>query len=145
MVAADGGESFVPLDPTTGDKRDDWESTVLESAATLQSVPCAIFVENLGMFSRSRRVVAAVAPDLLEDALIGYSLEMLGLGAAIENMWIAATSIGLSGSFIGDVLVAEEAVKRRLGISRDLVGVLALRPQPEVVPGLVEVRWRSPA
>lgn len=128
MLAAEGVDRFVPLDPATGSKRDDWESTVAESAATLRSASVGIFIENTGAFSRSRRVVAEVPRHLLEDALIGYALEMVGHGAAIENMWIAATSLGLSASFIGDVLVAEDAVKRCLNVPRDLVGVLALRP-----------------
>jgi len=42
-------------------------------------------------------------------------------------MWIAATSLGLFASFIGDVLVTEHSVARLLGLSGDLVGVLALR------------------
>jgi nitroreductase len=127
MVAHENADRFVPLDPETGRKREDLQSTVVESAATLRSCSVGIFVENTGAFSRSRKTVAAAPRELLEDALIGYSLEIIGLGAAIENMWIAATSLGLSASFMGDVLVAEETVKRQLGMSGDLVGVLALR------------------
>lgn len=127
MLGAEGIEQFVPLDPSTGRKRERWESTVVESSATLRAAAVGIFVENLGEFSGSRRAVAAVPRDLLQDALIGYSLELLGLGAAIENMWVATTALGLSASFMGDVLVAEETVKHQLGLDGDLVGVLALR------------------
>lgn len=127
MLDADGIEQFVPLDPATGRKREEWPSTVAESAAILRSADVAIFIENAGAFSRSRSVVASVPRDLLEDALIGFSLEMIGLGAAVENMWIAATALGLSVAFIGDVLVAEEVVQQRLGLGGDLVGVLTLR------------------
>ena len=127
MVGADGIEQFVPLDPLTHRKRETWESTVVESADTLRSAAVGIFVENLGEFSRSRRAVADVPRELLEDALLGYSLELLGIGAAIENLWIAATAVGLSAVFMGDVLVAEATVTELLGFSGDLVGVFALR------------------
>jgi nitroreductase len=127
MVVAEGSATFVPLDPSTGKKRDEWQSTVAESAATLRSASAGIFVENTGSFSKSRKIVAQVSPDLLEDALIGYALELIGHGAAVENMWIAATSLGLFASFMGDVLVTERSVARLLGLTGDLVGVLALR------------------
>ena len=139
MSAAEGADRFVPLDPATGQKRD-WESTVEESAATLRSASLAIFVENRGVFSRSRRAVASVPPELVDDALIGYALEMIGHGAAIENMWIAATALGLAASFMGDVLVAEDQVKRRLGFVGDLVGALALRPADPASPGAPSAR-----
>ncbi|ORX17356.1 hypothetical protein AWC27_17985 [Mycobacterium szulgai] len=53
---------------------------------------------------------------------------MLGIGAAVENMWLAANALGLGAVFMADVLVAEDAIKRKLGIGGDLVGVLSLGP-----------------
>ncbi len=151
MAAADGFESFVPLNPETGTKRPDWESTVVESADALRSASAGIFIENLGTFSSGRGAVATTPGDVMDDALIGYSLEILGLGAAVQNMWIAATSLGLSGAFMGDVLVVEPHVKSRLGIEGDLVGVLTLshvspctdnlRPRSLDVRDEAHVRW----
>lgn len=126
VSGADGAETFVPSDPLTGRARPEWSSTVQESAAVLRVVPTGVFVENQNPFSRGRRVLADVAPGVLDDLLIGYTLEILGIGAAIQNMWIAVESYGASAAFLGDILVAEEQIRAVLGIDGDLVGVLAI-------------------
>jgi nitroreductase len=80
--------------------------------------------------------------------MVGYELELAGLGAAVQNMWLAALDLGLSAVFMGDVAVAERAIAARLGIEGDLLGALALgyastdqrRPRDlELDPELV--RW----
>ncbi|MBE2318355.1 nitroreductase family protein [Solirubrobacter sp. CPCC 204708] len=123
--SARGAETYVPIDPATGLPRD-YESSVSESAQVLRGVSLGLFVENRGRFSDGRRVVASAADGVRENALIGYSLEMVGLGATIQNMWLAASALGLAGVFMGDVLIAEEMIRERLGLAGDLVGVLAL-------------------
>lgn len=117
--------SYVPIDPATGRARH-WQSTVAESASVLRSVPLALFVENTGRFSDGRHTVARADDSVRASALVGYSFEMIGLGAAVQNMWLAAVSLGLVGVFMGDVLIAEDEIRSRLGMRGDLVGVLAL-------------------
>jgi hypothetical protein len=80
-----------------------------------------IFVENLGAFSKGR----ALPPSRRACGKSAYT-EVLGIGTAIMNMWIAANSLGLQGVYMGDVCVAEAEIARRLGFQRDLVGVLVL-------------------
>lgn len=119
-------ERYVPIDPATGQPRPDWPSTVAESATVLRSVAVGLFVENRGKFSDGRRTVAAADDSVRESALIGYGFEMIGLGACVASMWLAARSHGLSGIYMGDVVIAEEVVRARLGMRGDLAGVLAL-------------------
>jgi nitroreductase len=119
-------DTYVPIDPATGEPRPDWDSTVAESAEVLAQVSLGLFVENRGKFSDGRRTVAQADDDVRENALIGYGFEMVGLGAAIQNMWLAARELGLAGVFMGDVLIAEETIRARLGMRGDLLGVLAL-------------------
>lgn len=119
-------ETYVPVDPATGAPRDDWPSTVSESAGVLRQVPLGIFVENQAPFSGGRAVIAAADKANLAAALVGYTFEVIGLGAAIQNMWIAAQAAGVRGVFMGDVVIAEHAIATRLGMAGDLVGVLAL-------------------
>lgn len=45
-------------------------------------------------------------------------------------MWLAATERGLAGVFMGDVLIAEQQIRARLGMEGDLVGVVALGFSP---------------
>lgn len=123
--AGHGRDSYVPIDPATGQSRD-WSSTVVESADVLAQVSLGLFVENNGAFSAGRRTVAAAEDAYRVNALVGYGFEMVGLGAAIQSMWLAAGDLGLAGVFMGDVLIAEDAIRERLGFVGDLVGVLAL-------------------
>lgn len=133
VAGAEKVETFVPADPLTEEPRKDLVSTVLESADVLRSVPVGVFIENRGEFSRSRKVVAMAQRDKLENLLIGFSLEAVGLGAAIENMWLAALELGLSAVFMGDILIAESAIQTRLGATGDMVGVLAIGESTSVV------------
>lgn len=125
VEVAKNPERYVPLDPATGKARQ-WTSTVAESAHVLGQVPLAIFVENLGEFSGGRATVAAATGDVLRSALVGYGFEMIGLGACIQSMWLAAEHHGLHGVFMGDPLIAEDVIRKRLGTENDLAGVLCL-------------------
>jgi nitroreductase len=122
---ADGKPEYVPKDPATGKPRD-YDSTVAESAQVLREVPVAVFIENRGVFSNGRESVAHAPPEARSEAVVGFMFEIVGIGAAIENMWITACSMGIGGTFMGDVVIAEETIRCMLGLRGDLVGVLAL-------------------
>jgi nitroreductase len=126
VQTAKDADRYVPIDPETGHARPDWPSTVAESAEVLRSVPLGLFVENRGAFSHGRRTVARAEDGIRENALVGYGFEMIGIGAAIQSMWIAAETLGLHGVFMGDVQIAETTIRERLGMAGDAVGVLAL-------------------
>lgn len=148
-VATDAkGPAYTPHDPTTGLPHLEWQSTVPESAAVLARVPAAIFVSNAAPFSRGRRALLDADPKARELALTGFELELAGLGAALENMWLAALAHGLSAAFLGDVGVVEEEVRRMFGLEGDLLGVLVLGqvqptagPPTRIAPDPAAVRW----
>lgn len=119
-------DDFVPHDPSTGRPRASYSSTVSESAEVLRQVPLGIFIENSGKFTNSRHNVAEADRTAMHGALIGVGLEYIGLGASIQNMWLAAQSHGLRGVFMGDILIVEGYIRDELGMSGDLVGILAL-------------------
>lgn len=125
VLHAKNPDRYVPLDPATGAPRQ-WDSTVAESAYALGAVPLAIFVENLGRFSSGRATVARAGGNVLRSALVGYGFEMIGLGACIQSMWLAAEHHGLRGVFMGDPLIAETQIGAALGTTNDLAGVLCL-------------------
>lgn len=124
--SAEDADAYVPPDPLTGEPSPLFESTVLESAAVLRAVPCAIALENRGVYIRDTAWLAARPPEVIARTLTAYGLEMLGLGAALENMWLAANSLGLSVAFLGDLAIANDTARRVLGLEGDLVGLLAL-------------------
>lgn len=123
---AEGGDDYVPHDPATGRPRPAYVSTVRESAQVLREVAAAVFIENRGLFSSGRAGLITATRPALAGSLMGFGLEMIGIGAAVENMWLAAEALGVRVAFMGDVVIAEEAIRATLGITGDLAGVLAL-------------------
>ena len=123
---AEGADEYVPHNPATGQPRPAYVSTVRESAQVLRDVSAAIFMENRGLFSNGRSALASATRPALAGSLVGFGLEMVGIGTAIENMWLAAEALGVRVAFMGDVAIAEDEICRRLHIAGDLVGVLAL-------------------
>jgi nitroreductase len=123
---AEGTDEYVPHDPATGRPRQAYVSTVRESAQVLREATAAIFMENRGVFSDGRAGLIRATRPGLAGSLVGFGLEMIGIGAAIENMWLAAEALGVSVAFMGDVVIAEDAIRPVLGVHGDLVGVLAL-------------------
>lgn len=143
-----GIEEYVPHDPRTGEPHPHWSTTVRESAAVLREVPAAIFIENRGVFSGGRPTLRNANSAALAGSLTSYAFECVGIGTALENMWLAAISLGLSASFVGDVAIAEDAIAEELVISGDLIGVLALgystaQPSP-VLPSPPETQTDEP-
>lgn len=118
-----GRARYVPHDPTTGRPRPEYVSTVVDSAQVLAEAPVVVFVENLRPFSAGLEEASGAA---LRSGLFGYGLEMVGCGAAVQNMWIAAEACGLRAVLLGDVAIAEEDVRPMLGLTGDLVGALAI-------------------
>lgn len=153
VSAADDLDAYVPHDPRTGQPYARYTSTVIESADVLRAVPAAIWIENLGSFSAGRAALLSAGEARLAGALEGYGFELIGIGAAVENLWIAANALGLAAAFMGDVVIAETKVQELLGFRGDLVGVLVLghsdaspRPpmDPRSFPELPRVMWHLP-
>jgi nitroreductase len=126
MVAEEDLDAFVPKDPATGDPRREYRSTVVESADILRQASAGIVIENLGKFSVSRQALTESRDGDFADILLGYALEVIGIGAAMENMWVCAHAMGIEGTFMGDPLVADSRIRAALGIQNDLAGILAL-------------------
>jgi nitroreductase len=150
--AAEGIDGYVPHDPRSGKPGQEWVSTVRESAEVLRQVSVGIFIENCGAFGGGKRVLAAAKRERLLGALEGYTFEVIGIGAAIQNMWIGAHALGVAGAFMGDVVIAEDAIRSCLSIDGDLIGVLALgysdaappaAPPPSNAPNGNRVVWFS--
>lgn len=130
--AADDG-TYVPPDPLTGEPSPLFESSVRESAAVVRAAPAAIALENRGVYIRDTEYLASRGPETIARMLTAYGLEVMGLGAALENMWLAANALGVQAAFLGDLAIASPAARDLLGLEGDLVGVLALG-YPDVAP-----------
>lgn len=123
---AHGTDEYVPHDPRTGKPAPHWSSTVLESAEVARAASVIVAIENRGVFSGGRRTLAAATGEALASSLAGYGFEVMGLGAALENIWLAANSLGIGVAFLGDLNIAEQEIRALLGLEGDLMGVIAL-------------------
>ncbi len=126
METSPGIDEYAPSDPATGEPKSGLVSTVLASAEILRGVPAAVFIETAGTLGHARRALLAATPEGREASLIGYTFEVMGLGAAMENMWLAAEAFGLSAVYLGDVIIAERFLEQHLLVSGELAGALAL-------------------
>jgi nitroreductase len=124
MLSAPGLDAYVPTDPAE-DAPLGHPSSVVESARVLTEAPFALFLENLGGFSGGRQNVAA-HPEHLASSLVAYTFEVIGLGASVQNALLAAAAEGLGAVFMGDVVIAETAVRDLLRLRGDLVGVVCV-------------------
>ena len=116
-------ECYVPVDAAVGQPNRDWRSTVNESSQVLRDASLAIFVENRCEFSSGRKAIFQASAEIRSAALIGYSLELLGIGAAIQNMWLVATAYGMQAVFMGDLLIVEDLISAELGFDGELIGI----------------------
>ena len=124
MLASPRLARYVPIDPNTGEAHASYDSSVAESAAILAAVPLALVVENVGSFTGGRSRIATATGDL-QEVLVGYAFEYLGLGAAVQNMLLAAHALGLSAVFIGDVVIVEHEARDILALRGELAGLIA--------------------
>lgn len=138
--SADGLEEWVPNDPATGRPHTHWQSTVLDSAAVLREAPCGILIENRGVFTGGRKGFIDATPEAVVASLLGYGFEWMGIGTALQNMWLAANSLGIAVSFLGDLAIIEAEARSRFDLEGDMVGILALG-YSDIVP---TPRWPSP-
>lgn len=133
-AAARGVDEYVPHDPRTGKPSAHWSSTVLESADVVRVAAAIVAIENRGVFSGGRHTLAQATREALVSSLAGYGFEVMGLGAALENIWLAANSLGIGVAFLGDLNIAEPQIRSLLGFDGDLMGVIALGYAPLEAP-----------
>ena len=125
-AAAPDADTYVPRDPATGKPYPYWTSSVGESADALRAAPAAIVLENRGVFSGGLQRIREASDESLRNSVISYGLETMGLGTALENMWIAASALGLGAAFLGDLGIVSDTIRDLLTIEGDVVGVMAL-------------------
>ena len=126
MRASPKVATYVPHDPLTGQPRPEYRSTVIDSASVLDEVPAAIVLEHVAPFTHGLDVLVSTEPDRLAPAMFGFALEMIGVGAALENMWLSALDHGYQACFLGDAAVAEVEIQSLLGCAGDVLGILAI-------------------
>lgn len=124
LLSSSEAGGAVPLDPKTGERLEKYIPTSLESIAVLESAPVSVYIENIGPYSGGRNNI--LNSKHLKESIYSYEFEMVGIGAAIENILLAAHAYGLGGVFMGDVVIEKKSIEEYLGMKGDLLGVIAL-------------------
>ncbi len=120
-----------PVDPRTGAPREGLRDTVDESIATMDQADTLILLLNRGPFSRGADELLKLMDDPEARlrggrALYAYAGELIGLGAAAENMLLAARALGLGAVYMADAYPARRMVMEALKTTKELVGIIAL-------------------
>jgi nitroreductase len=133
MASDSRAGSFAPhtTDRSTNESIPRFRSSVTESAAILSAVPLGIVIENRRPYTSMR----GRSPGTIGDPGRTFEsvLETMGIGAAMQNMWLAATALGLSAVYLADAAISECVIKSLLGFDGDCLGVLAVgytKPPP---------------
>lgn len=112
-----------PSDPKTGKIKKGFHATISSSGEIMKKAPFLIVVENTCPFSGGR---CNVLKSSFSNCINGHDSEFISLGAAIENMSLAACALGLSSVIICDVIAEEKTIKKLLKIKGDLVAILPI-------------------
>jgi nitroreductase len=127
-----------PSDPITGKIKAGFKSSIYASGEIIKKAPLLIVIENTCPFSGGR---STVINSKYKNGINGHDSELIGLGAAIENMSLAACALGLSSVIICDAIAEEEKVKKLLKIKGDLVGILPIGyPAYKLGPRRLEIK-----
>lgn len=124
LLANKNVSNSVAIDPKTGKYLEAYNPTVLESIEVLRQAPLTIYVENVAPFSAGRDKF--LSSKFQADSVYGYEFEMIGLGAAIENILLAAHAKHLGAVFMGDIVLEDKKIAALLSMQGDLVGVIAI-------------------
>ena len=121
----EGIEKLVtsPIDPSTGKANPRWDDSTLCSADIIENSPVLILVFNRSPFIGGRRTLSKY---ISEKVAFTYSDEIVGIGAAIENILLSAHALGLGGVCIADVYPAEDQIVKKYEISYDLLIGIAI-------------------
>jgi nitroreductase len=97
--------------------------TSVISLDIIKKSPLLILVFNNCPFSKGEKnILRESSLEIFHD----YVIEMIGIGAAIENILLAAHVSGLGGVCLRDICVYSEEIKKRYGIPHDLICAIAI-------------------
>ncbi len=100
-----------------------FHNTMKQSAKIISSAPVIITVWNQAPLSSRMKKIADI-PYNYKEIIRDYEIQ--SISASIENMWIAATSLGLGMAWLGITVFCEDEIKKLLNIQGNLITILSL-------------------
>ncbi|MBI3599683.1 MAG: nitroreductase family protein [Nitrospinae bacterium] len=98
-------------------------SVLEQSARIIDSAPVIITVWNHCPLSSRIEKIKDIPPEY-KGIIRDYEIQ--SISAAIENMWIAATALGLGMAWLGITVFCEKEIKELLNIRGNLITILSV-------------------
>ena len=115
--------NYGPSDPVTGKVLKTATDSTAASVKIIKEANALILIFNRAPFTKN---IGTVVKNLSSKTLYTYLLEIVGIGAAVENMLLAAHGLNLGAVFLCDIYPAQKMIKKFFKIKYDLVGAIAL-------------------
>lgn len=93
------------------------------SAKIIREASILILVFNRAPFTKNLKTVIK---NIGSMSLGTYTTEIIGIGAAIENMLLAVNELGLGAVFLCDIYPAKQKIRKEFKIKHELVGSIAV-------------------
>jgi nitroreductase len=100
-----------------------FHNTMKQSAKIISSAPVIITVWNQAPLSSRMKKIADI-PYNYKEIIRDYEIQ--SISASIENMWLAATGLGLGMAWLGITVFCEDEIKNLLNIQGTLIAILSL-------------------
>jgi nitroreductase len=119
------------------------------SATVVRQVPVLVVISNAspmsGGISNIISTVLTTGGDTEEtwNRIIPFVDEVLSIGAAFQNMCLAAHALGIGSLWIGDIFIAWKDVCAVLGIKGDLMGAVSLGYANTTPPARPRRPWKE--
>ena len=114
----------VPMDPKTGKMAKGAFDSTAESVQTIREASVLVLFFNRAPMSGGYKNVLANPRG--DRSLYVYAGEMIGIGAAVQNMLLSAHALGLGAVFMADSYPGRIAVKEALNTDAEMIGSIAI-------------------
>jgi nitroreductase len=117
-------DALAPTNAKTGTTAVGAFNSTAESVQTIKKASVLILVFNRSPLAGGKEYVIQNPRE--GRSLYTYGGEMIGIGAAVQNMLLVAHSLGLGGVYMADSYPGRVAVQNHLKTEAEMVGSLAL-------------------
>lgn len=112
--------------------------TTKASVEIIQNAPVLLLIFNRSTFIGGRKKLENAVSKGDYEKIATYEKEMLGIGACMQNILLAAHSLGLGAVALGDIYPAEPMIKKTFKIKYDLsigiaIGYPAYEPGKRII------------
>lgn len=113
-----------PVNAKTGKNSRDAADSTSDSIQSIREAPVLILIFNRGPMSGGNNEV--IKNPRGGRSLYTYACEMLGIGAAVQSMMLAAHALGLGSVYMADSYPARDAVQKALKTNCEMIGSMAI-------------------